>query len=88
MFFETPFTDLLIHAEVVLPHREELQASKVKRKAKGLNGNLTGTYNQKPLLNSMLYDVEFPDGAIKQYYANVIAKNMYLQVDQYGFSQT
>ena len=28
--FETPFTDLLIHAEVILPHWEEIQSGKVK----------------------------------------------------------
>ena len=36
----------------------------------------------------MLYNVEFPDRAVKQYSANVIANNMYSKVDQYGFYQT
>ena len=38
--FETNFSDLLIHAEVMLPHVEELQSGKVKWKTKYLNGNL------------------------------------------------
>ena len=36
----------------------------------------------------MLYGVELPEISVKQYSANVIANNMYLQVDQDGFSQT
>ena len=34
----------------------------------------------------MVYDVEFPDGAVKEYAANVIAENMYAQVDPNGRS--
>ena len=36
----------------------------------------------------MSYDVEFPDGEIKEYRANAIAENMYAQVDTYGHSHT
>jgi len=32
----------------------------------------------------MVYDVEFADGAVKQYSANIIAENMYAQVDSEG----
>ena len=32
----------------------------------------------------MIYDVEFPDGTIKEYAANIIAENMYAQVDPDG----
>ena len=35
----------------------------------------------------MIYGVEFPDGSVKQYSANVISNHMYLQVDQDLFSQ-
>ena len=34
-----------------------------------------------------IYDVEFPDGIIKEYTTNIIAENMYTQVDQYGSSR-
>ena len=29
----------------------------------------------------MVYDVEFPDGEIKKYSANIIAENMYAHID-------
>ena len=63
--FETPFTELIIHANVVLPRGEELHSGKVTGQTKYLDVNLIKTYDQNPLLNSMLYDVEFPDGTVK-----------------------
>jgi hypothetical protein len=35
-----------------------------------------------------MYEVEFPDGQVKEYAANVIAKNMLSQIDGDGFSTT
>ena len=32
-------------------------------------------------MNTTIYDVEFPDGEIRKYCANVIAGNMYSRVD-------
>ena len=37
------------------------------------------------MLNTMVYDVKFPDGSIREYGANVIANNMYPQVDSESF---
>jgi len=39
-------------------------------------------------LNSIVYDVEFPDGTVKEYSANIIAENMLTQVDSDGFTMT
>ena len=37
-------------------------------------------------LKSLVYDdVEFPDGAVKQYAANVITENVLSQVDSSGY---
>ena len=41
-----------------------------------------------PFLNSIIYDVEFPDGQVKEYAANIIAENMLTQVDSDGMSTT
>jgi hypothetical protein len=45
-----------------------------------------GKYDENPMLNSIVYDVEFPDGQVREYSANVIAENMLTQVDSDGFS--
>ena len=41
-------------------------------------------YNNNPLFNLILYDVELPDGEIKEYSANVISENIYAQVNVDG----
>ena len=76
--------DRFIHAEVLLPQGESLQMAKVLRRSLDEDGNLVGNFNQNPLLNSMVYDVEFPDGAIRKYAANVIAENVMSHVDPDG----
>jgi len=70
--------DRLIHAELTLPHGENHQYAKVLSRTRDEDGNLIGTYDDNPLLNTMLYDVEFTDGAVKQYSANIIAENIIL----------
>ena len=82
--FEKPITDHWIHAELNLPQGETLRKAKVIGRAKDINGEVIGVYDNNPLLNTMVYEVEFPDGEIKEYAANVIAENMYSQVDEDG----
>eukprot|EP00957_Ditylum_brightwellii_P052706 3995477-Ditylum_brightwellii.AAC.1 len=40
------------------------------------------------MLNSTVYEVEFPDKEVKEYAANTIAENMLMQVDHEGFTTT
>ena len=49
-------------------------------------GNTVGTYHDNPMINTLVYDVEFPDGEVKEYSANVIAENLFSQVDNEGFA--
>ena len=49
------------------------------------NGKVGGNYNDIPILNTVLYDVQFPDGAIKPYSENLIADNILMQVDDDGY---
>ena len=39
-------------------------------------GLVIGNLNANPLLNTLMYDVELPDGNIKKYVANIIAENV------------
>ena len=52
---------------------------KVIQRTIGPDGKVTGTYDNNPFLNSIVYDVEFPDGQVKEYAANIIAENMLTQ---------
>ena len=40
------------------------------------DGLIADKYDDNPALNSIVYDVEFPDGTVKEYSANVVAENM------------
>jgi hypothetical protein len=52
--------------------------------AKGIGGEPVGRAHANPFFDMREYEVEFTDGTIEQYAANVIAENMYAQVDDEG----
>ena len=76
--------DTMLNAELELPHGNKLQHAKVMRRTKDSDGNAKGRSHENPYLDTRIYDVLFPDGAIKQYAANIIAENLYSQVDSEG----
>ena len=78
---QQPVANLLINAEVLLPHNDAEQMAEVIPRSIDANGNIIGDLTNTPSLNKLVYDVEFPDGAVKQYAANVIAENLPTQVD-------
>ena len=57
--------DKLIHAEALLPHHDQLHKVNVKGKHANENGGIDGQYHDDPLLNSILYDVEFSEVIVK-----------------------
>jgi hypothetical protein len=85
---QQPAYDAIINAEVQLQLGEEFVTGKVKQRALGPDGKVTGSYDDNPMLNSIIYEVEFPDGQVREYSANVIAENMLSQVDDDGYSRT
>jgi len=59
-------TDLMIGIEVLIPHGEEgQQLCKVLRKSVDIEGKTTCVYDEDPSLNTLIYDIEFPDGHIE-----------------------
>ena len=83
---QNPAYDKLINAEVALQLGESMATGKVTQRAIGPDGRVVGSYDDNPYLNSVIYEVEFPDGQVKEYAANIIAENMLTQVDSDGFS--
>ena len=57
--------------------------AKVLRRSVDQNGKLIGKLDGS--MKCLVYDVEFSDGAIKKYTANVIAENVLAQVDSSGY---
>ena len=83
-----PAYDRLLNAQVSLPDGDKDVIGKVIQRSIGPDGKITGVYDDNPMLNSIIYDVELPDGQLKEYAANVIAENMLTQVDSDGYSTT
>ena len=79
--FQQLVTDTLIQAEVLLPHGEEFLAAKLIRCTLDENSKVMGKHSDNTILNTLMYDVELPDGTIRLYTANVIADNIYAQID-------
>ena len=55
--YSKPFTEMLIHAEVLLPQGENVQSVKVQRRTKDDDGNIVGIFDSNSILNTTLYDV-------------------------------
>ena len=85
---QEPAFDKIINAEVMIQNGDEMAITmgKVARRSLDADGRMTGTYHENPFLNTITYDVEFPDGQVKEYGANSIAENMLTQVDSDGYS--
>ena len=76
--------DNYLNAEVMLPRGgENLKATIIKR-SKNADGIPTGTASSNPILDTREYVARFDDGAEQAYAANLIAENLYSQVDQEG----
>ena len=82
---ESSLADQLINAEVLLPQGEDLRMAKVIKRNIGPDGTLIGTPHENSMLNTALYDVQFPDGSVKPYLANIIAENILNNVDADGY---
>ena len=88
-FDQQPLYDRLINAELMLPKAGDgFQSAKVVGRSVGADGKIHGKFDENPLLNTIGYDVEFHDGEILQYSANVIAQNLLSQVDGEGYTLT
>ena len=78
-------TDVLISAEVLLPQGEEQQLAKVLCQSVDQDEQVVGQHHKKPLLNTLMYDIELPNGDVIKYAANIIAVNLLAQVDPEGY---
>jgi hypothetical protein len=43
-----------------------------------------GRAHANPILDTRVYEVEFPNGSVKEYTANILAESLYAQVDEFG----
>ena len=69
-------TDTLINAEVTLPHGDNQQSAKVISRVIDDEGNYVGDYDDNPVLNTLMYNVKFSDGTVREYTANTIIESL------------
>ena len=78
--------DEYIGANVVIPGRDALPVlAKVKKRKRDADGIPIGQSNPNPILDSRVYELEFPDGRVDEYSVNVISENLMQQVDSDGW---
>eukprot|EP00957_Ditylum_brightwellii_P072489 5508447-Ditylum_brightwellii.AAC.1 len=76
-----PAYDSIINAELQLHHQGNLTIGKVKRRTLGPNVRTATLHHANLILNSTVYEVEYPDREVKEYTANMVAENMLTQVE-------
>ena len=67
--------DEYIGANVVIPGRDALPVlAKVKKRKRDADGIPIGQSNPNPILDSRVYELEFPDGRVDEYSVNDISE--------------
>jgi Reverse transcriptase (RNA-dependent DNA polymerase) len=75
-----------IQGKVNIPQGGQAVSGRVIGRKRDQDGNLIGKSNRNTLLDTSLYDVQFEDGHVEAFSANVIAENLYEQMDSEGKS--
>jgi hypothetical protein len=75
-------------AQILLPQGGEMTKAKVTGRKRDAVGLPMGRRNRNPLLDSRLYEVEFPDGMTDAFTANVNAENKFSQEENEGHANS
>ena len=67
---------------------EKALLTKVISRKRDADGKVIGKSNSNPILDTRIYQVKFPDGAVAEYSANIIAENILSQVDSDGYTHS
>ena len=85
MFTPEIMDDTYMNMEVALPRDTEgPDFARVTQRLKDANGLPIGTANEEPILDTIVYEVEYVDGHKASLTANAITQNMFAQVDDKG----
>ena len=78
--------DNYIHTQLLLNVGNEKLQGRVTQRVRAPGGSKKGKLHKNPMFDTPAYLVEFSDGSVSKYTANIIAENIYSQVDQEGRS--
>ena len=82
--FDPEILDEYLTAQVQLPLGDEMVLGTVLARKRDAHGNPIGRAANNPIFDTRVYQVQFPDDRVEEYSANVIAENLYSQVDKEG----
>ena len=85
---DVELNDHNIGLKVQLPHRGEYIEGTIKNRKRNHDGTLVGKESINPILDTRIYNVEFPDGVVEEFPTNVLLENLYEQVDDDGLSSS
>ena len=71
--FEHSLLEILINAEVLFLQGMELYQATVKIRYTNEHGEVGDNWHDNVLLNSIICDLEFLDGTVREYVTNIIA---------------
>ena len=69
---------------IKISRRDSVAQGSVRRRKRDVKGNNIVRVNCNPIIDTRTYEVEFEDGIMSTYSANVIAEIMYYQCDEEG----
>ncbi len=80
------FDDTYLNMELAIPRDGDdgPEFAKVTKRLRDKDGLPIGKANNNPILDTRMYEVEYPDGHKASLAANAIAENMFAQVDDEG----
>ena len=76
--------DKYLGATLLLPHGDGMQRARVLRQQQDPLGKPVGKRHTNPIFDTRMYEVKFPDGSTDVMTTNLIAENLYSQVDKEG----
>ena len=76
--------DQYVNAEILLPRGDKMTQGWVVCQKHDANGNPIGRSKKNPILDTCLYEVEFPRVEMTQLAVNIIAESMYAQCNVDG----
>ena len=78
--------DTFLGAKVVVPGRDSIPVlTEIRKRKRDSQGNPIGEANNNPILDTRIYELEFPDGRVEEYSVNTIIENMVEQLDPDGW---
>ena len=78
--------DYYVRAKILLPRGDHMARGHVMARSQDSNGNVVGRSHTNPILDTIMYQVEFAGDKVTELTANVIAESMYSNAMQKGMS--